>query len=337
MTKKLWKSVFAGFLSAGIFAGSLTAFAAEAWSLPESGLRLNAAAKQAYVEEQMGAFFHPKSGATKPTVEPFAAPNGWTYDILEMNGVKTERLVNLSEKAGRVVLNLHGGGYIGDQSDRHRQMAVKHGILAEAKEVYLVDYRLAPENVYPAALEDAAAVYRALLAQGENAENIIVTGDSAGGNLALALSLYLKEQGIEQPGALILISPWTTMETNLPSRKYNKDRDLILGTINARMYNEVKKPSYGKGLSVKDPRLSPIHADLAGLPPMLIQVGSYELFLDEGIALAKKAADDGVDVTLTVYPGMSHDFALMLPELQDSVNSFKEIRDFVKRHLGDGR
>ena len=103
MTKKLWKSVFAGFLSAGIFAGSLNAFAAEAWSLPETGLQLNAAAKQAYVEEQMEAFFHPKSGATKPTIAPFAAPNGWTYDILEMNGVKTERLVNLSEK------NLHTG------------------------------------------------------------------------------------------------------------------------------------------------------------------------------------------------------------------------------------
>ena len=164
-------------------------------------------------------------------------------------------------------------------------------------------------------------------------QDIVVFGDSAGGNLALALSLYLREHNKPQPGALILISLWTTFETNLPSRKNNADRDLILGKINPRMYNEVSKPSYGKGLAAKDARISPLYANLQGLPPMLIQAGGYEMFLDESVALAKKAAADGTVVTLTVYPGMSHDFALLLPELKNSIDSFKEIRDFVNLHL----
>jgi acetyl esterase/lipase len=132
---------------------------------------------------------------------------------------------------------------------------------------------------------------------------------------------------------LLLASPWTTMETNLPSRKNNASKDLILGTNNPFMYKAVSTPAYGKGYKAKDPRVSPVHADLTGLPPILIQTGGYELFLDENLALARKAAEAGVDITLTVYPAMSHDFALLLPELQESVDSFKEIRDFVRRHL----
>ena len=132
---------------------------------------------------------------------------------------------------------------------------------------------------------------------------------------------------------LILASPWTTFETNLPSRSGNQDRDLILGRTNKAMFDEVANPvSYAGKLSANSPLLSPIYADLTGLPPVLIQVGGYELFLDDGKRLLDKAAADGTHVTLTVYPEMSHDFALCLPELQESVDSFKEIRSFVSNH-----
>ena len=197
----------------------------------------------------------------------------------------------------------------------------------------MLDYRTAPKHTYPAALKDAVRGYEDILSKGADPNKIIVFGDSAGANLALALSLYLKEHNRPQPGALVLVSPWTTFETDFPSRLKNAERDMILGKINPRMYNEVGNPSYGKGISQKDSRLSPIYADLKGLPPMLIQAGGSEMFLDESVALVKKAADDGIIATFTAYPDMSHDFALLLPELEDSVNSFKEIRDFVNRYV----
>lgn len=201
--------------------------------------------------------------------------------------------------------------------------------MTRAREIWLVDYRLAPKNFYPAALDDAKQVYAELLRRGVDPKKLIVFGDSAGGNLALELSIYLREKNLPQPAALILASPWTTFETNLPSRIQNVDRDKILGSINPRVYNEVCNPSYAGDLPLNDPRLSPIYADLSNLPPILIQVGGEELFLDEGIELLKKSAADGLKVTLTVYAGMSHDFAVVIPELDDTIKSFAEIKNFV--------
>jgi len=197
----------------------------------------------------------------------------------------------------------------------------------------MVNYRLAPRHTYPAALDDAMTAYRFMLKKGYKPENIIVFGDSAGGNLALALSAKLKEEKLPQPALLILDSPWTTLETESPSRKESVKRDLVLGEINPGMFHEINHPTYAKGMNLSDPHLSPIYGDLTGFPPMLIQAGGYELFLDDGMKLAKKAAADNVKVTLTVYPGMSHDFALCLPELQDSIDSFAEIRDFINLNM----
>ena len=255
------------------------------------------------------------------------------YDTFQTAGVTVERLANPQATNQRVILQLHGGGYVGPLHDRYRQFAVQHAVVTDAAETYMLHYRLAPEHTYPAALEDAAAVYKDLLHRGIEPEHIVVIGDSAGGNLALALSVYLKEQNLPQPKLLILISPWTTMADDIPSRVYNAEKDAVLGK-GTPMYSEVKNPpSYAKGFARTDPRLSPLYADLTGLPPILIQAGSYELLLDDSTELLKKAAADNVNVTLTVYPGMPHDFALVMPELQESVDSFREIRDFVNAHM----
>ncbi|MBQ6774288.1 MAG: alpha/beta hydrolase fold domain-containing protein [Synergistaceae bacterium] len=189
--------------------------------------------------------------------------------------------------------------------------------------------------MYPAALEDAVSVYKELLSSGIKPENIIFVGDSAGGNLALALSLYLKEQKLSQPAALVLISPWTTFEQNASSRIKNSERDLVLGSKGFPLYQEVqiRKPSYAGNMKLDDPKLSPIHADLRGLPPMLIQIGSYELFVDDGLSLFNRALSDDVEAALTTYPGMPHDFPLLLPELYETELSLKEFRDFVNRYL----
>lgn len=324
---KFWKLFAAVVLSLSLLSG--TTFAAPAWKLPTHGKTFATdKAKQAYVADHIKKFF---GGKIKMT---FAAPDKWTHEKISVNGVNVERLVNPEQKKSkRVVLQLHGGGYISSLSDSYRDLAVKQMVLTEAREAWLVDYRLAPENIYPAALDDAVNVYRELLKRKVDPKRLIVFGDSAGGNLALELSIRLKEQKLPQPAALILISPWTTLETNFPSRMANADRDLILGKINPYMNNGVANPQYAGDIPLNDPRLSPIYADLTDLPPMLVQIGGHELFFDEGIELLKRAAADELNVTLTVYAGMSHDFAMLLPELDDSIKSFAETKNFVNVHV----
>ncbi len=302
-------------------------FAEPAWQLPNSGKIFSDDAKQAYVAEKMAKFFR---GEEKTS---FNVPDGWFYEKITVDGVKIEHLTNPANKnSPRIVLQLHGGGYIDGLGDIYRDFAVKQTVLSDAREAFLVDYRLAPENIYPAALNDAVKVYRELIKRVDPNE-IVVFGDSAGGNLAVELALYLKSNDLPQPGLLILLSPWTTFEISLPSRSKNAETDLILGVTNPKMYNEVCKPTYNGKISPDDPRLSPIHADLSGLPPILIQVGGFEMFVDDGIELLRKASADNLDVTLSIYRGMSHDFALLLPELDDSIKSFAEIKSFVASRL----
>ena len=314
-------------LAAALFLNFAPVSAEKAWTLPEHGLYLESGSKQSYLAEKIDKYFN-----TKPDAIKFEAPDGWNFETFDVDGVAVECLENPGAGTSRVVFQLHGGGYILPLSDVYRNLAVKQAVLADAAKIYMIDYRLAPDNIYPAALEDAVKAYKEILRRGANPREIIFIGDSAGGNLALELSIYLRENNLPQPKVLILVSPWTTVQTNLPSRKYNAERDLILGK-GTPLYESVKKPAYTKGLNAKDPRVSPIYADLKNLPPMLIQAGGCELFLDECLALAKKAAADDVKATLTIYPGMSHDFALILPTLQDSVESFREIRDFVNAHM----
>lgn len=326
---KLGKIIAAGMLSLSLLTGSVTTFAAPAWKLPASGKTFSDADKQAYIANYMDKFFH---GQIKMK---FSAPDKWTYEKFTVKGTKIERLVNPKQKkSSRVVLQLHGGGYIGALSDWYRDFAVKQAVITEAREIWLVDYRVAPENLYPAALDDALQAYEELLKSGVDPKNVIVFGDSAGGNLALEMSIYLREENLPQPAMLILASPWTTFETDLPSRSGNADRDLVLGKTNPVMYNGVGNPIYGGDIPLNDPRLSPIYADLKNLPPMLIQIGGYELFVDEGIELLKKATADELNVTLSVYRQMPHDFGMLLPELDDSIKSFAEIKSFVNLHMG---
>lgn len=316
-----------------MLAGAQTAMSAAAWMLPETGLQMESQAKQAYVAKEMGKFFHPQPGDAKPAPVKFEVPDGWIYRTFTVDGLKMEQVQNPSGKKGRVLLKLHGGGYVQGLHDRHRQMGVNQAVLTEAQSLYMVHYRLAPEYPFPAALEDAFKAYEYILNQGVEPENIIVIGDSAGGNLALELAVYLKEHNMPQPKMLILISPLTTFANDLPSRGYNMNRDLVLGRNASPLYKAVVDSTYSKGIDLKNPQLSPLYANLTGLPPMLIQAGGYELLLDDSIELMRKAASNDVDVTLTVYPGMPHEFSLMMPELDDSVASFREIRDFVSRQM----
>lgn len=301
--------------------------AAPAWTMPDYGVELYGAAKQKYVAENVERAYSQQNPDNY-----FSAPDGWNYEIFNLGRFNLEYLENPAGNPNRTILQLHGGGYVIALTNGHRNLAVKYGVLADAGKIYSVDYRIAPENGYPAALEDAVASYEEILRRGTRPEEVVVIGDSAGGNLALELSLYLRDHRLPQPKMLILVSPWATVQTNQPSWKYNAKRDLILGE-GTPLYESVKKPPYAKGFKAKDPRISPLHADLKNLPPMLIQAGGYELFLDDCLALAKKAAAADVKVTLTVYPEMSHDFALLLPNIQETLESFLEIRNFINQNI----
>lgn len=324
--RNIYKLFVAGILSLSLLTG--TSFAAPAWQIPAQGKVFYDAAKQIYIADTM------KKLLSEHFKVEFSVPSGWQYEKFTVNGVDVERLANPKQKkSARVVLQLHGGGYVGKLSNWYRDFAIKQAVMTDAREVYMVNYRVAPEHIYPAALDDTQQAYEELLKRGIKSENIIVFGDSAGGNLALALSLRLKEKNLPQPAMLILLSPRTTFETDLPARSANADRDLVLGKNNPKMYNAVFNPVYAGKIPLNDPRLSPIYADLKGLPPTLVQIGGYELFVDDGIELLKKATADELNITLSVYQGMPHDFSVLLPDLDESVKSFIEIKNFVNLHM----
>lgn len=301
------------------------------WTLPEKGLQLHGEEKQNFIKNRIDIFFGRAQGEVPP--RNFEIPDGWIYEKFQLDGVNCEMLENPNAETDRVVIQFHGGGYILPLTDINRYIATRQLMLARAKKIFLLDNRLAPENIFPAARDDAFNLYKEILRRGINPEKIIIVGDSAGGNLALALCLFLKEKNLPQPKMLILISAWGTVENNLPSRKFNFERDALLGKNNFDFYLGVKNSAYAKNLNKKNPQLSPIYADLKNLPQMLIQAGGYEIFLSDCIELAKKAAADNVKVTLTIYPEMPHDFAMDFEDLQESIDSWREIKNFIDQNF----
>ena len=286
-------------------------------------------AKHNYIYSKMYPFFHPKPGVNA-TPRPFVVPDGYTYAKGEVQGAKFERLTPIKKNTDIVLIQMHGGGYVQSLGNGHRNLGIIQSQLAGGAEVYYLDYKIAPQYKHPSALEDAVKLYRYLLRRGYKSQNIVFIGDSAGGNLVLTTALYLRDHKIALPKQLILISPWGTVENTLPSRAYNYNKDLVLGRDSSPLVPEIAHSTYGEGSNIQDPYLSPIHArDFIGLPPMLIQAGSYETLFDDSILIAGRAEADGVKVQFTSYKGMPHDFALLLPDMKDSVDSFEEIRKFI--------
>ncbi|MBP5243557.1 MAG: alpha/beta hydrolase [Succinivibrio sp.] len=279
---------------------------------------------QNYIQTTMDQYFHPVKKGVKPQFRPV---NGWVRESFTVDKVPTEKYTQNIYNNKRVLLQCHGGGYILGLNDNYRKFALLQANALKADKVYTFDYRHAPKYLYPSALEDAVSVYKKILADGVNPENIIIAGDSAGGNLALVLSLKLKEMGIPQPRGLVLLSPWTAMNT-LPSHKDNSTKDKVLGD-NTPLNAEIGKISYANGIKPEDPRLSPLYADLKGLPPMLIQTGSYELLYSDSVMLKEALDKANVYSELKVYKGMPHDFPLVLPELPQTKESFSDFSEFA--------
>lgn len=259
------------------------------------------------------------------------APEGYKFEKFEVSAVPIEHIIPISKKTDKIVLQLHGGGYVVPLIDCYRDCAIEYSKMAGDAEVFSIDYRVAPTNMYPSALDDAVEVYKYLLNNGYDNNKIIIVGDSAGGNLVLSLTLYLKDNNIDLPKAVIAISPWADLEYNASSRRYNKERDLILGSKGLKMRSEVVHPRYIEEKDIKNPYISPIYGDYTGFPDLLVQVGSYEVLLDDSKQVISNAKLAGVNVSFTVYKGMSHDFQLLLPKLDESKEAWQEMSNFIKK------
>ena len=232
---------------------------------------------------------------------------------------------SLSDK---IILYLHGGGYVGGTIQHSRNHASD---LARATglRVVALDYRLAPENPYPAALEDTLAAFIELTDIGFKPESIAIAGISAGGGLALAAALACRDAGRPLPGAIVGLSPWCDLTVSQITVKANAARDIILTPA----LLEGAAGLYAGGHDRKNPLISPLLGDLNGLPPMLLQVASGETLLGEVITLADKAKKSGVEVDLQIYDGVWHGWQTLNELLPEARAAQAEIGRFVKRHL----
>ena len=273
------------------------------WKDPEiAGVRALLAARQ------------PDPGAPPPTYadrraamdaigEMGALPTGCFHEPQTLGGVKCERVVPQGAKSGRTILYLHGGGYTAGSPRSHRPMVAR---IAEASGAVAIapDYRLGPEHRFPAAVEDAVAVYRALLDRGTDPARLIVAGDSAGGGLAMALALSIKAGDLAQPAGYFIISPWTDLTQSGASYRTKAATDPVITKAGL----DQMALAYLGGLEATDPLASPVRGDFEGVAPVLIQTGSEEALLSDSITLADVLAQARGDVRLVVWPEMIHVF-----------------------------
>ena len=236
-------------------------------------------------------------------------PSGTTCKPVDVNGVPAEWIEAPHSSRG-VILYLHGGAYALGSVNIHRELIARLAHVTQCRAL-AINYRLAPENPFPAALEDALSAYRWLTTQFSSSQ-IIIAGDSAGGGLTLAALLSLRDQHQQLPAGAICISPWADLELTGGSMQEKAKADPILNRKRLAMYAGYYAGSHAR----TSPLLSPLYADLKGLPPLLIQVGTDEILLDDSRRIAEHARKAGVQTTLEVYDGMFHVFQMMsfLPE-----------------------
>ena len=256
-------------------------------------------------------------------------PGGVACAAVDAGGVPAQWLTPNGAQTDRVLLYVHGGGYVLMSAETHRKM-VSHIAKAIGCRALNVDYRLAPEHPHPAAVTDAVTAYRWLLKQGPQPQHIAIAGDSAGGGLALATALKIRDEGLPLPAAIVPLSPWTDMAGTGASMKTRVAVDMIVSPLGIAQLSRV----FLGGTDARDPYASPLYADLAGLPPIYIQVGDEEVLLDDSVRFADKARQAGVDVTLEVFPEMQHVFQIAAGGMPEADAAIVKIGAWLKPRLG---
>ena len=252
-----------------------------------------------------------------------------TLEAVQLDGVSAEWSIAPGSDPSRVLLFFHGGGYCSGSILSHRRLVTEAGRAARMRTL-AVAYRLAPENPFPAALEDATAAWRFLLAQGIAPGDMAVGGDSAGGGLTIALLNTLRDAGGELPACAWLISPWTDLTL---SGTTLATKDAIDPIIHKGYLAELAAAYLASGIESRDPRVSPLYADLKGLPPLLIQVGSAETLLADATRFASAAGAADVAVTLEIWPHMIHAWPLWNARVRAGRRALAGAGAFMRRHL----
>jgi epsilon-lactone hydrolase len=247
----------------------------------------------------------------------------------EIGGVGGIEVVIPGNESERVILYFHGGVYVIGSAATSVPL-VSDLVRRTGVNAITLDYRLAPEHPYPAAVDDAHAAYAGLLEQGMDPGRIVLAGDSAGGGLAVAMLLAAREAGLPMPACAFLMSPYADLTLSGETLTERQSLDPILTPEGLR----VRAPEYLAGADAADPLISPIFGDLGGLPPLLIQVGSHEILLSDALRLAARAATTDVAVTLDVTPGVPHVFQGYAGLLDEAGAALDRASDFVQAQLG---
>jgi monoterpene epsilon-lactone hydrolase len=259
----------------------------------------------------------------------FMPPADVQFQRVDAGGVPAEWVITPGASAGRTILYLHGGGYVVGAAQDYRELVSRVARAAEARALTL-DYRLAPEHPHPAAVEDAVTAYRWLLGSGAEPGRTVLAGDSAGGGLTVATLVSLHDRGERMAAGGVCICPWVDLEITGTSMDTNAEADpLVKRDVVANMAT-----AYLQGQDPRTPLASPLHAQLKGLPPLLIQVGQAETLLDDATRLAERARMAGVDVTYEPWPDMIHvwqGFGSFLPEARQAI---ERIGEFIKKRTG---
>lgn len=240
-------------------------------------------------------------------------------------GLHTEWYRPAQTTPGKVFLYLHGGAYALGSCDSHRPL-VTHIARAGHVDAVMPEYRLAPENPFPAGLADAVEVYRVLLDRGYDADDIIIGGDSAGGGLSVAMMLQLRHEGLPLPKAAILLSPFLDMSASGESAETRAARDPWFHPKEIDIVIQYYCPDE----DVRNPLLSPVFANVSGLPPTLIQVGDDEILLSDSMRFADKLEAAGIDVELEVFPELWHVFQLFVGAMPESKAAISKIGTYIK-------
>jgi epsilon-lactone hydrolase len=258
-----------------------------------------------------------------------AEPGGVDYLEADLDGVPALWAVPKDSDERRVLLCLHGGGFIAGSMYTHRKLYA-HLAKAAGVRALIVNYRLLPYGVHPAPVFDAVAAYRWLLDHGFNPGQVAFTGDSAGGGLCITAQVRAREQGLPLPAAAMSLSPWVDMEGTGDSMRSNQGKDAL---FNPPWIEELAS-NFLAGASPRDPHANPLYADLSGFGPIYIQVGDQELLLDDSRRLAEQAHKAGVEVRLDVFPEMQHTFQMMAGRAPEADDAIRRLAAWVRPKLG---